>query len=126
MANNYKPLFVFSHPRVASNLFMHLLANDPQIAQLTYLFFESFYSGPDSISQHRSTKVASTTKEQNAHPSYQEAFDAVTDFINVAQTQVSPFTSKTHRSTLSRLFLWFDTLTISRTRPHFSKSTCIT
>jgi len=87
--NTCRPIFVFTHPRVASNLFIHLFANDPQIAQLAYLFFESFYSGPDSISQHKTTKVASTTDEKNVHPSYQEAFDAVTQFINVAQSQVS-------------------------------------
>ncbi|KAL9128786.1 MAG: hypothetical protein Q9217_002595 [Psora testacea] len=42
-----RPIFLFTHPRSASNLFMRLFSNHPQLSPVGYSFFNAFMCGPE-------------------------------------------------------------------------------
>lgn len=44
-----KRIFLFDHARITSNLCMKTLGENPQISKTTYLFFNAFMIGPESL-----------------------------------------------------------------------------
>ncbi|KAK6532036.1 hypothetical protein TWF694_003199 [Orbilia ellipsospora] len=81
-----QPIYIFSHPRVCSNLFLKLLSQHPQLYFKTYTFAESFFHGPEKLDRRVIQGEKTTAKD---HPeteirkpvSYQAAFDELNEFI---------------------------------------------
>ncbi|KAG7096357.1 hypothetical protein E1B28_003801 [Marasmius oreades] len=81
-------LFLFSHPRTTSNLFMRLLEGLPNIAQSKYLYFPPYFYGPDR-------QAGCPREEYHYMPgydrweerSYQNTFDAMQKFMKDAEDQ---------------------------------------
>ncbi|KAF9258056.1 hypothetical protein L218DRAFT_1067558 [Marasmius fiardii PR-910] len=76
--NHRLRLFLFSHPRTTSNLFMRLMEGVPNITQARYLYFPPYFFGPD--------RQAGCAREEYQYmpgydhweeKSYQNTFDAM-------------------------------------------------
>ncbi|KIK70301.1 hypothetical protein GYMLUDRAFT_151596 [Collybiopsis luxurians FD-317 M1] len=86
-------IFLFSHPRTRSNLFIRLLGTHPQIISKQYPFMHGFQKGPenqwpDEIKEEL-LKALGETKEEGekkyAHLTFQAGLDDIEKFLAEAQ-----------------------------------------
>lgn len=78
-------LFIFTHPRTASNLFCKLFSEHPDLNQYPYPFQFSRLCGPDAQTQVPIQKVIDLCGSETNALSYQAALDKVQ--INIADSE---------------------------------------
>jgi hypothetical protein len=84
-------LFVFSHPRTASNLFCKLFSQHPQINQQLYVFLTEHFYGPEAQTQIQSERMNELSKVQREAAkglTYQAALDKMEKQIADFEAQV--------------------------------------
>jgi hypothetical protein len=88
-----KPVFILSHPRTASNLFMKIFKSHPEIVQIEYPFLDSFYFGSESQCDRKGAQIEkkrAELQEQNRKPkTYRGCFEKLEENICEALEQVS-------------------------------------
>ncbi|EPS44602.1 hypothetical protein H072_1415 [Dactylellina haptotyla CBS 200.50] len=85
-----KPIYIFSHARVSSNLFVRLISQHPQLTIKTYAFDEAFMWGPERLVCRQTPQLAAardSQSEENKAATYQMGFDNTMDFINETQAK---------------------------------------
>ncbi|KFX87725.1 hypothetical protein V490_08056 [Pseudogymnoascus sp. VKM F-3557] len=86
-----KPVFILSHPRTASNLFMKIFKSHPDIVQIEYPFLDSFYFGSESQCGRKSAQIEkkrAELQEQISKPkTYRGCFEKLEENICKAREQ---------------------------------------
>jgi hypothetical protein len=78
-------LFIFTHPRTASNLFMRLFENHPDLSITDYTFFQAYTSGPECLSPGRSLQTLAQSGRLTPDATYQNGFNQLQKFIADAE-----------------------------------------
>ncbi|KIM77505.1 hypothetical protein PILCRDRAFT_825279 [Piloderma croceum F 1598] len=73
-------IFIFSHPRTASNLFKRLFENHPDLSITDYTFFDAFLYGPEALSRRNIAQRGITPDA-----TYQSCFNKLQKFIADAE-----------------------------------------
>ncbi|KFZ16473.1 hypothetical protein V501_02213 [Pseudogymnoascus sp. VKM F-4519 (FW-2642)] len=88
-----KPVFVLSHPRTASNLFMKFFQSHPEVVPVEYPFINSFLFGTeaqcDRKGPERDAARIQFQENKEAPKSYHEAFKKLEEVIRRAGEQPS-------------------------------------
>jgi len=89
MAGPPKPLrlFVFSHPRTASNLFCKIFSEHPSIDLEKYTFYYAYLGGTDAQARGME-QFQKTLNEMGHRPSYQTSLDNLETIIAKAEAKV--------------------------------------
>ncbi|KAJ3740855.1 hypothetical protein DFH05DRAFT_1404964 [Lentinula detonsa] len=90
-------IFLFSHLRTRSNLFMRLLETHPKVIAKLYPFKDAFMNGPEcqnaiSTKQGRATAIGKSMKEFEetfAHTTFQAGLDAMEKTIAEAESEIA-------------------------------------
>lgn len=90
-------LFVFSHPRTASNLFCKLFSKHPQLAYTEYPFLYAYFLGPEAQFQLPKKDGDEAVKEQFKHETFQHGLDKIEEDLADSALEVR---------TGSLLFAW--------------------
>lgn len=93
-----KPVFILSHPRTASNLFMKIFKSHPDVVPAEYPFLDLFFFGTESQCGRTGPEMEAARtifKEKTGVPrSYQESFEKLEQDIRTASDQVRFLMSK--------------------------------
>lgn len=84
-------IFIFSHPRTTSNLFLQFFQNHPQVSVIDYPFDAAYMVGPERLSRRSNPKIDALTNARKAadhQVTYQSAFDKMLQQIHAAEAQV--------------------------------------
>lgn len=88
-----KPVFVFSHPRTASNLFMKIFKSHPDVIHSEYPFLKVFFFGSTESQYNRKgpkiDEARAGFQETSLPKSYYESFNKLEEDIRSAGEQVS-------------------------------------
>ncbi|KAK6525456.1 hypothetical protein TWF694_005592 [Orbilia ellipsospora] len=85
-----KPIYIFSHARVSSNLFVRVISEHPQLSLKKYAFDEAFMWGPEYLTARRTPEIAENREsqsEENKAMTYQMALDKIVEFIDKTRTE---------------------------------------
>lgn len=83
-----RKIFLFTHPRTASNLFLRLFAKHPRLTIIDYPFHGVYMTGLDKLNRRRTEKGTWTQADTDELSTYQCAFDQLQHSISVAEEQV--------------------------------------
>ena len=78
-------IFIFAHPRTASNLFMRLFENHPDLSIVSYTFQDAFFWGPDHPICSPGPRILAQRTIPDA--SYQNRFNQLQQFIANAEAE---------------------------------------
>ncbi|KAJ3798960.1 hypothetical protein GGU11DRAFT_778918 [Lentinula aff. detonsa] len=96
----HKRLFLFSHPRTRSNLFIRLLETHPQMVTKQYPFMFAFQAGPESqwSEEKRAKRIQGShiSKEEADKKTYQAGLDEMEDVLAKANEEGKICTIKEH------------------------------
>ncbi|KAL9631999.1 MAG: hypothetical protein Q9164_005581, partial [Protoblastenia rupestris] len=83
------PIFLFTHPRSASNLFMRLFSNHPEISTTAYSFFNAYMHGPEKQYRGHFPDPANPGGIiiDNSNETFQVAFERCQDAITSAMQE---------------------------------------
>ncbi len=86
-----RSIFLFSHPRTASNLLLRLFADHPRLAIIEYPWHDAFMNGPEKLMR----RITAKGSEPQGHdpsrshgPTYQASFDQLQREMSLAAKQV--------------------------------------
>ena len=81
-----RSIFLFTHPRTASNLFVRLFSNHPQLSSIGYSFFNAFMHGPEKQYQHEHPDPQNPggIVIDNSRETFQVAFDRLHESMSKA------------------------------------------
>ncbi|GAW26691.1 hypothetical protein SAMD00023353_4301100 [Rosellinia necatrix] len=74
-----RPIFLFTHPRTASNLLMKMLRDHPGLGIIEYPFVDTYYYGKESLTLRDNDRMRSAKKRLHDHPALCQTFQAAFD-----------------------------------------------
>src|ERR1700729_3691017 len=78
-------IFICTHPRTASNLFIRLFENNPDLSIASYSFQDAFLLGPESLMGSYSAQRISQRGRLTPDATYQNGFNKLQKFIADAE-----------------------------------------
>lgn len=86
-----QPIFIFTHPRTASNLLMQMLRTHPEIGAIEYPFVDTYYFGQESLTRRRNAQVEAAKQRLQANPALAQTFQAAFDQLeqSIQRVQVT-------------------------------------
>ncbi|KAI8633605.1 hypothetical protein F5Y19DRAFT_489069 [Xylariaceae sp. FL1651] len=101
-----QPIFLFTHPRTASNLLLQMLRTHPEIDTIEYPFNDTYYFGQDSLTLRRNVHIEAAKQRLQANPAlaqtFQIAFDQLEQSIQRAQAMKKIPFIKEHAFTIMK------------------------
>lgn len=79
-ARPFHCIFVFSHPRTMSNLFLRFFAQDPEVGVIDYPFDAAYMAGPERQLRRSNPQIIALIKARKAadhYVTYQMAYDTM-------------------------------------------------
>ena len=84
-SHEHSRIFIFTHPRTASNLFMRLFESHPDLSVTKYIFNDTFYCGSKSLLCRHSSQRIFQRDGLSQNATYQSCFDKLQNFIADAE-----------------------------------------
>lgn len=126
-ASTPKPVFLLTHPRTASNLFVKILKQYPKISSLDYPFLNTYYFGTDSLCLRKSPQMdISRHKWQTSDPrhTYQCALEQLEEVLRQAKSHGKTALVKEHIFTILKPAVINGNIEISRQLPRQPSIKC--
>ncbi|KAL5312871.1 hypothetical protein ACEPPN_019297 [Leptodophora sp. 'Broadleaf-Isolate-01'] len=79
-----KAIFLFTHPRTASNLLMQMLRTHPDMETIEYPFVDTYYFGQDSLTLRRNVRMEAVKQRMQADPALAQTFQAAFDQLELS------------------------------------------
>ena len=87
-----QPIFLFTHPRTASNLLMQMIRTHPEMEIIEYPFVDTYYFGQESLTLRSNDRLEAAKQRLQASPAlpqtFQVAFDQLEQSIQSVQAMV--------------------------------------
>ena len=82
-------IFIFSHPRTTSNVFLQFFAKSNEVSLVDCPFDAAYMAGPEKMCRRNNPKINSLfRKPEDYHTTYQNAFQSMQGLIRKIEAQV--------------------------------------